>query len=66
MPPDRTRHDVAPPFDKYRTQAVKTDSYTTYNAQKHQWIAFNMNNFGGYGVSTSPGWNGNTLTCTKS
>lgn len=57
-------HDTAPAFDKYRTQAIYTDGYTTYNAAKHNWVTFTMDSFGGYSVSTSPGWNGNTLTTT--
>lgn len=57
-------HDVAPPFDRYRTQAVRTDTYMTYNPRTHQWLSFNMDNFGGYLVTTSPGWNGNTMINT--
>jgi hypothetical protein len=57
-------HDVAPPFDKYRTQAVVSDSYFTYNPINHLWVTVGVDNFGGYSLSTSPGWNGNTLTTT--
>ena len=55
-------HDVAPAFDKYRTQAVRSDTYTTYNPQTHQWVSMSMDSFGGYVVTTSPGWTGNTMT----
>ncbi len=55
-------HDNAPSFDKYRTRAVKTESYTTYNSRTHQWVTISVDNFGGYGMSTSSGWNGNTMS----
>jgi hypothetical protein len=57
-------HDVAPPFDQYRTQPVISDSYMTYNATTHMWVTVGVDNFGGYFMSTSPGWNGNTMTTT--
>jgi len=57
-------HDVAPPFDKYRSVPIKTDFYTTYNPAKHQWVSIAMDSTGGYFVSTSPGWSGNTMTST--
>ncbi len=57
-------HDVAPPFDKYRTQAVRTDSYMTYNPRTHLWVTISVDNFAGYGAVTSPGWRGNTMTST--
>jgi hypothetical protein len=55
-------HDVAPPFDKYRTRAVISDSYLTYNPINHLWVTTGIDSFGGYFVSTTPGWHGNTLT----
>ncbi len=55
-------HDVAPAFDKYRSQAVVGDSYTTYNSISHQWVTVAVDSFGGYSVSTSPGWVGNTMS----
>lgn len=57
-------HDVAPPFDKYRTRSITTDSYLTYNPINHMWMTLSVDNFGGYTVSSSPGWRGNTLTTT--
>ncbi len=57
-------HDVAPPFDKYRTQAVRTDTYMTYNPRIHRWVAISVDNFAGYAAAMTPGWHGNTLTST--
>lgn len=57
-------HDVAPPFDKYRARAVVSDTYLTYNPINKMWVTLNVDNFGGYFVSMSPGWHGNTLTTT--
>lgn len=57
-------HDVAPPFDKYRTRAIVSDSWLGYNAQAHQWVAIYVSDFGNYSVATSPGWNGNAITFT--
>lgn len=59
-----TSHDVAPPFDQYRTRAIHTDAWTTYNPLNHLWVATYIDDFGGYGMSTSPGWNGTSLTTT--
>ncbi len=57
-------HDTAPPFDKYRDRTITTDSWTTYNPVEKKWVATSVDNFGGYFVSTSPGWHGNLLTST--
>lgn len=57
-------NDVAPPFDLYRTTPVVTDSYLTYNPINHMWVTVSVDSFGGYSISTSSGWNGNTLTAT--
>jgi|SRR5580692_1713866 hypothetical protein len=56
--------DTAPPFDQYRTYALKTTTYTTYDATIKQWVSVSVDNSGGYGTSTSPGWDGNTITWT--
>jgi hypothetical protein len=58
-------HDVAPPFDQYRTQPITSDTYMTYNSISKLWVSMYVDNFGGYGVSTSPGWQGNTMTSTS-
>jgi hypothetical protein len=57
-------HDVAPPFDKYRTRAIVSDTWMTYNPVTKEWVQTSIDNFGGYGISTSPGWKGNQMTWT--
>jgi hypothetical protein len=57
-------HDVAPPFDQYRTRAIHTDSWQTYNPLNHLWVTTFIDDFGDYGMSTSPGWNGSSMTTT--
>jgi hypothetical protein len=57
-------HDVAPPFDKFRTRTIVTDTWTSYNPVLHEWVSTSVDNFGGYGVATSPGWKGNAITWT--
>jgi hypothetical protein len=57
-------HDTAPPFDQYRSVPVHTDQYFTYDVQNKKWINVNVDDFGGYGFATSPGWQGNTMVWT--
>lgn len=57
-------HDVAPAFDKYRSRAISSDTYVTYNSTSHMWVSVYVDSFGNYAVSTTPGWHGNTLTTT--
>lgn len=52
--------DVAPVFDKYRTRALNSTSYVTFNPRTRQWVTISVDNLGGYGVSTSPGWSGDS------
>jgi hypothetical protein len=59
-------HDTAPPFDKYRTRSVIMDTWMTYNDTMHEWVQTSVDNFGGYGMATSPGWRGNRMTWTSS
>lgn len=54
--------DVAPPFDKYRNYSINSTTYTTYDPSVKQWVQMQMDSGGGYGMSTSPGWDGNTMT----
>jgi len=56
--------DVAPPFDKYRTFTVNSTSYVTYDPSIKQWVSVYWDDTGGYGLSSSPGWQGNTMTTT--
>ena len=56
--------DVSPPFDKYRNKSVVSNSYETYNPINKMWVTVNVDNFGGYSVSMSPGWSGKTIRTT--
>jgi hypothetical protein len=58
-------HDVAPPFDQYRTRPITSDAWTTYNALNHQWIQITLDDFGSYVMATSPGWNDGSITWTS-
>jgi hypothetical protein len=57
-------HDEAPPFDQFRTRPVITDSWMTYNPLNKLWVSTSVDNFGGYGMATSPGWKGSQMTTT--
>ncbi|MGC1381613.1 MAG: hypothetical protein WA814_11400 [Candidatus Baltobacteraceae bacterium] len=57
-------HDVAPPFDRYRTRPIVSDSWISFNPIVRVWVQTEVDNFGGYGTSTAPGWRGNTMTWT--
>lgn len=57
-------HDVAPPFDKYRTSPVVTESYLSYNQKMHRYVSISVDSFTGYDFATSPGWEGNTFAWT--
>jgi hypothetical protein len=56
--------DVAPPFDQYRTVTVNTTTYTGYDPTVKQWISIGVDDGGGYGMESSPGWQGNVITWT--
>jgi len=56
--------DTAPPFDQYRTATINSTTYTGYDPTIKQWIQIGADTGGGYGTSTSPGWQGNTITWT--
>jgi hypothetical protein len=55
-------HSVSPPFDKARTRDEVGDSWTTYDPTVKLWINQTVDNFGAYGMATSSGWSGNTMT----
>jgi hypothetical protein len=59
-----TFHDVAPSFDKYRTKTLVSDAWITYNPATKRWVDVLIDNFGDYGVATSPGWSGSTFVWT--
>jgi hypothetical protein len=52
------------PFDKARTRTIVTQGWVSYDTGKKQWYSFGIGNFGGFGMSTSPGWKGNTIVWT--
>jgi hypothetical protein len=52
------------PFDKARTRTIVTQSWVSYDSAKKQWYSIGIGNFGGFGMSTSPGWKGNTIVWT--
>jgi hypothetical protein len=54
--------DVAPPFDQYRTFAVNSTTWTTYDPTIKQWVTVGNDNTGGYFIASTPGWQGNTMT----
>ncbi len=55
---------VSKPFDKARTRDYVGDGWMAYDTAKHRWYSFGLSNFGGFGMQTSPGWTGNTMTWT--
>ena len=54
--------DTAPPFDQYRTVTINSTNYTTYDPTIKQWVSVGVDTGGGYGISSTPGWIGNTMT----
>jgi hypothetical protein len=57
--------DVAPPFDQYRTFTVNSTNWTTYDPTVKQWVSIGTDNTGGYFLSSTPGWQGSTMTSTS-
>jgi hypothetical protein len=55
-------HFVSPPFDKYRTRDIVGDAFTTYDSTLKIWVNQAVDNFGTYGLATSPGWVNDTIT----
>jgi hypothetical protein len=51
---------TAPPFDEFRTVAQNGMAYTTYDSGVKQWVTVNVDSLGGYGIESTPGWQGNT------
>lgn len=54
--------DTAPPFDKYRNYTITATSYMGYDPSIKMWIQTGVDSSGAYFTSTSPGWQGNTIT----
>ncbi|HXO18218.1 MAG TPA: hypothetical protein VN909_08600 [Candidatus Dormibacteraeota bacterium] len=57
--------DVAPPFDQYRTFAVNSMNWTTYDPTVKQWVTIGTDDTGGYFLASTPGWQGNAMTSTS-
>ena len=57
-------NSTSKPFDKARTATLVGQSWTGYDGVKKQWYTFGISNFGGFGMSISPGWNGNKMVWT--
>jgi hypothetical protein len=57
-------HDVSPPFDQYRTRPVNAETFYTYDPNVKKYVSVNYDDFGGYGIASTPGWSGNTMTWT--
>jgi len=57
-------HQVSPPFDKYRTRDDVGDTWTTWDPTIKLWVSQTVDNFGAYGLATSPGWVGSDATWT--
>ena len=55
-------HFDSPPFDVFRTRHEIGDAWTTYDPTIKKWVGEVNDNFGGYGLTTSPGWSGNSIT----
>jgi hypothetical protein len=56
--------DSAPPFDQYRSVTINATGYVTYDSAIKQWVTLGVDSGGGYGMQSSPGWQGNTITWT--
>lgn len=56
--------DAAPPFDQYRTTTINSTNYMTFDTTLRQWVQVGVDTGGGYGMQSSPGWVGNTITWT--
>jgi hypothetical protein len=53
---------TSPPFDQYRTVPQDSTTYMTYDPTIKQWVTIYRDNFGGYGLESTPGWQDNTAT----
>src|ERR1700692_4833333 len=55
------QHTESPSFDTMRGRAIVGENYLTYDPATKKWVIISVDNFGGYGMSTSPGPTGNTI-----
>jgi hypothetical protein len=52
----------SPPFDQYRSIPQKSTTYTTYDPTIKKWVLVYYDNFGGYALASTSGWQGNTAS----
>ena len=50
------------PFDAARTRTLLSEGWLGWDKARKQWYTFGVSNFGGFGMSVSPGWVGNKIT----
>jgi hypothetical protein len=53
---------TSPPFDQYRTVAQNYTLSMTYDPTIKMWVTTYQDNFGGYGLESTPGWQGNVAS----
>jgi hypothetical protein len=53
---------TSPPFDAYRSVPQKSITYTTYDPTIKKWVLVYYDNFGGYALGSTSGWQGNTAS----
>lgn len=47
-----------------RGRTIVEENYLTYDPANKKWVSISVDNFGGYGMSTSPGYAGSTAVWT--
>lgn len=53
---------TSPPFDQYRTVPQNVTTYMTYDPMIKKWVTTTVDNFGGYGLESTTGWQGTVAT----
>lgn len=53
---------TSPPFDQYRTVAQNYTNSMTYDPTIKMWVTTYQDNFGGYGLESTSGWQGNVAS----
>jgi hypothetical protein len=51
-------------FDAARTRTLDSEGWMSWDKAKKHWYSFGISNFGGFGMSTTPGWVGNKIVWT--
>jgi hypothetical protein len=54
-------HIESPSFDPMRSRTIVEEDYMTFDPATKKWVLVAVDNFGGYGMSTSSGYSGNTV-----